>query len=134
VIEDNQVKSREAPLRNALNEVLRGEYAKDCERGVARWNKILAEKGVAERLYLPSRRFHRRVGEYAKYHFDIHGAMISQEEFDRRIFEWLPTTQDREYVRSLMTPVTETGKIANWIAPPSTGTNRQPFDFEYVRL
>jgi benzoyl-CoA 2,3-epoxidase subunit B len=134
VIEDNQVKTREAPLRNALNEVLRGEYAKDCERGLARWNKILAEEGVAERLYLPSRRFHRRVGEYAKYHFDIHGAMISQEEFDRRISEWLPTTQDREYVRSLMTPVTETGKIANWIAPPATGTNRQPFNFEYVRL
>ena len=57
VIEDNQVKSREAPLRNALNEVLRGEYAKDCERGLARWNKILAEEGVSERLYLPSRRF-----------------------------------------------------------------------------
>ena len=47
---------------------------------------------------------------------------------------WLPTAQDREYVRSLMAAVTDPGKIANWIAPPATGTNRQPFNFEYVRL
>ena len=134
VIEDNQVKSREAPLRNALNEVLRSEYAKDCERGLARWNKILADEGVEERLYLPSRRFHRRVGEYASHYFDIHGAPISQDEFERRKSDWLPALKDREYVRSLMAPVTEPGKIANWIAPPKTGVNRQPFEFEYVSL
>jgi benzoyl-CoA 2,3-dioxygenase component B len=134
VVENDQVKSREAPLRNALNEVLRGEYAKDCERGLARWNKILADEGVAERLYLPSRRFHRRVGEYAKHCFDIHGALIPRDEFERRAPEWLPTAQDREFVLSLMTPVTEWRKIANWIAPPATGTNHRPFDFEYVRL
>jgi benzoyl-CoA 2,3-epoxidase subunit B len=75
---------------------LRGEYTKDCERGLARSNKILAEEGVAERLYLPSRRFHRRDGEYAGNYFDIHGAL--------------------------------------WIAPPKTGVNHRPFDFEYVRL
>jgi benzoyl-CoA 2,3-dioxygenase component B len=58
----------------------------------------------------------------------------SQDEFERRRADWLPTVEDREYVRSLMTPVTERGKIANWIAPPKTGVNRQQFDFEYVRL
>jgi benzoyl-CoA 2,3-dioxygenase component B len=133
-VEEHQINRREIPLRNALNEVLRGEYAKDCERGLARWNKILAEEGVTERLYLPSRRFHRRVGEFANRHFDIHGAPISAVEFERRIPEWLPTMQDREYVRSLMTPVTEPGKVANWIAPPATGTNHKRIDFEYVRL
>src|SRR5215831_3650739 len=134
VVENDQVKSREAPLRNALNEVLRGEYAKDCERGLTRWNKILAEEGVAERLYLPSRRFHRRVGEYASHYFDIHGAPISRDEFERRKSDCLPALKDREYVRSLMTPVTEPGKIANWIAPPKTGVNHQPFEFVYVSL
>src|SRR5262245_20429005 len=34
----------------------------------------------------------------------------------------------------LMKPVTELGKIANWIAPPKTGVNHRPFEFEYVRL
>ena len=33
VVEDGQLKPREVPLRNALNEVLRGEYVKDCEKG-----------------------------------------------------------------------------------------------------
>jgi hypothetical protein len=31
-----------------------------------------------------------------------------------------------------MNPVTEQGKIANWIAPPKTGVNHRPF--EYVLL
>jgi benzoyl-CoA 2,3-dioxygenase component B len=42
--------------------------------------------------------------------------------------------EDREYVRSLMHPVVEPGKIANWIAPPATGIKGKPFEFEYVRL
>ena len=33
-----------------------------------------------------------------------------------------------------MKPVTEPGKIANWIAPPATGIKGKPFEFEYVRL
>ena len=134
MIEDGQVKTREVPLRNALNEVLRGEYVKDSERALARWNKFLADEGVKARLYLPSTRFHRHVGEYAGHSFDVSGNLISPEEFERRSAEWLPTAEDRECVSSLMRPVTEPGKIANWIAPPSSGINGKPFDFEYVRL
>jgi benzoyl-CoA 2,3-epoxidase subunit B len=37
-------------------------------------------------------------------------------------------------VGSLMQPVTERGKVANWIAPPARGINSQAADFEYVRL
>lgn len=134
VPEDGRLRFREVPLRNALNEVLRSEYCKDCERGLERWNRILAGEGIAERLYLPSRRFHRRVGEYAGHHFDVHGAPVSADEFARRSGEWLPTPADREYVRSLMMPVTEPGKIAGWIAPPTGGIRNLPFEFEYVRL
>ena len=79
VVEDGQLETREVPLRNALNEVLRGEYVKDCEKGLARWNKILADEGVSERLYLPNTRFHRHVGEYAGHHFDIEGNLISRK-------------------------------------------------------
>ena len=134
VIEGGQIHSREVPLRNALNEVLRGEYVKDCERGLARWNRILADEGIEERLYLPSRRFHRHVGEYAGHHFDVRGATISPAEFTQHAGEWLPAMEDREYVRGLMRPVTEPGKIANWIAPPKSGIHHHPFAFEYVRL
>jgi len=60
--------------------------------------------------------------------------LISPEEFEAKKSEWLPTLEDREYVGSLMQPVTEVGKIANWIAPPATGIKGKPFEFEYVRL
>src|SRR2546423_5316012 len=104
VVEDNQIKPREVPMRNALNELLRGEYVKDCEKGLARWNRILAGEGLPERLYLPNPRFHRHVGEYAGHHFDIGGNLISRDEFEQHKTQWLPTMEDREYVRSLMHP------------------------------
>jgi benzoyl-CoA 2,3-dioxygenase component B len=134
VVEEGQLKEREVAMRNALNEVLRTEYVRDCEKGLARWNKTLADEGISERLFLPGSRFHRHVGEYAGHHFDIEGNLISAEEFEQRKAEWLPTIADREYVRSLMHPVVEPGKIANWIAPPATGIKGKPFEFEYVRL
>jgi benzoyl-CoA 2,3-epoxidase subunit B len=134
VVEDGKLVPREVPLRNALNEVLRGEYVKDCEKGLARWNKTLADEGISERLFLPNTRFHRHLGEYAGHHFDLEGNLITQEEFERRKDDWLPTREGREYVRSLMQPVIEPGKIANWIAPPATGVKGKPFEFEYVKL
>ena len=134
VVAEGKMVSREVPLRNALNEILRGEYVKDCQKGLARWNKALAEEGIGDRLFLPQARFHRHVGEYAGHHFDLEGKLISKEEFEQRQSDWLPTIEDREYVRSLMRPVTEIGKIANWIAPPATGIKGKPFEFEYVRL
>ena len=134
VVEDGQLKPREVPLRNALNEVLRTEYVKDCEKGLARWNKVLRDEERPERLHLPNPRFHRHVGEYAGHYFDIEGNLISKDEFEKSKAGWLPTLEDREYVRSLMHPVTEPGKIANWIAPPAAGIKGKPFEFEYVKL
>ena len=45
---------------------------------------------------------------------------------------WLPTDEDKAYVKSLMRPVTEPGKIAGWIAPPLRGIDGQPVEYEYV--
>jgi benzoyl-CoA 2,3-dioxygenase component B len=134
VVEDGQLVPREVPLRNALNEVLRGEYVSDCERALKRWNKFIADEGVDAQLFLPSTRFHRHVGEFAGHHFEIDGKLISREQFEAQRNAWLPTLEDREYVRSLMHPVTEPGKIAGWIAPPAAGIKGKPFEFEYVRL
>jgi benzoyl-CoA 2,3-dioxygenase component B len=133
-VENGKLVPREVPLRNALNEVLRGEYVKDCEKGLARWNKALTDEGRSEKLYLPNIRFHRHVGEYAGHHFDVEGNLIRSEEFASKKSEWLPAVEDREYVGSLMKQVTEVGKIANWIAPPTSGIKGKPFEFEYVRL
>jgi benzoyl-CoA 2,3-dioxygenase component B len=113
---------------------LRTEYVRDSERALTRWNKFLAEDGVDGRLYLPSTRFHRHVGTYNGFYFDVQGNLITKDEFERRSNAWLPTASDREYVKSLMLPVTQPGKIASWISPPSSGVNGKPFDFEYVRM
>ena len=128
VVEGVKLKSLEVPMRMALNEVLRLEYVKDCQKGLARWNKALADEGLSNRLSLPDTRYHRHVGEYARHSFDIHGNLISEDEFEQRKSEGLPTLEDREYVRSLMHPVIEPGKMASWIAPPTTRIKGKPFD------
>src|SRR5712671_1021169 len=94
VVEGGKLAPREVPLRNALNEVLRTEYVKDCEKGLARWNKALADESVNQRLYLPNIRFHRHVGEYAGHHFDLEGTLITRDEFEERKNDWLPTIED----------------------------------------
>ena len=133
-VDNGELKQREVPLRNALNEVLRGEYVADCERALARWNKYIKEEGVKAELYLPGTRFHRHVGEFAGHSFSVSGELISNVEFESARPSWLPSIEDREFVGSLMQPVTEPGRIANWIAPPAAGIKGRPFEFEYVKL
>ncbi len=134
VMENGQLVAREIPLRNAMNEVLRDGYVEDCQRGVDRWNKTLEAAGLSERLTLPSRRFHRAQGVFAGMTFDPSGQPISQEVWDRRRDEWLPSAADRAYVQSLQaTAVIKPGEMANWIAAPPKGINGQPLDFVYVR-
>ena len=62
------------------------------------------------------------------------GTIISQAEWDAKKHDWLPNEADKAFVQSLMQPVAEPGKFANWIAPPARGINGQPINFEYVRL
>jgi len=129
-----QLKQEEIPLRSAMNEVLRDGYVEDCQRGVDRWNKTLAEAGLSQRLSLPSRRFHRHQGVFAGMFFDPEGKAIGAEEWERRKDDWLPSAADRAFVKSLQgKAIVEHGKMANWIAPPPRGINGRPTDFEYVR-
>ncbi|WP_158887210.1 benzoyl-CoA 2,3-epoxidase subunit BoxB [Amycolatopsis anabasis] len=118
----------------ALNLDLRGEYIADCETGVNRWNKILAEHEIGFRFALPHPGFNRNVGLNAGHHVTPEGAIVDAETWERGRKKWLPTSEDLAFVRSLMHPVYERGKIASWVAPPSNGINGKPFDFEYVYL
>ncbi len=134
VLKDGRLGEEEVPLRNAMNEVLRDAYVEDCQRGVDRWNKRLAEAGLPERLALPSKRFYRHIGLYADQSFDAEGRLLERGAWEGRREEWLPSAGDRAYIASLQKPVRETGKIANWIAKPPRGVKGLPFDYEYVRL
>jgi benzoyl-CoA 2,3-dioxygenase component B len=117
-----------------LNTDLRREYIADCQGGVNRWNKILAAAGLPHRVKLPHIAFNRQVGAFAGIEASPDGELLSAEDWAQRSGQWLPTDVDKTYVRSLMQPVHERGKIAAWIAPPRNGINGKPFDYDYVHL
>jgi benzoyl-CoA 2,3-dioxygenase component B len=121
-------------MRNAMNEVIRTAYIRDCENGVRRWNKIIEKGGVRFELRLPSPRFRRTVGSWANIPTDPAGNPIAPEAFAAGLRNWIPTPEDQTFVASVMNPVLEPGKIASWIAPPDRGINNLPVDYEYVRL
>ena len=129
---DGSIDSRETASLTALNETLREDYIADCQKGVDRWNRTLAEVGME--LALPHIGFNRHVGEFASHHVSPDGRLLDAEDWSQRATEWLPTDGDREFVESLMGGVTAPGKMAGWIAPPSTGIHAKPVDFEYVRI
>jgi benzoyl-CoA 2,3-epoxidase subunit B len=133
-LEGGRVSTVEAPALNAMNECLRDDYIVDCQRGLSSWNKIIQRAGLDFELRLPHRGFSRRVGTFAGAHVSPDGQLLDEAAWAAQASRWLPTDADREYVGSLMTPVTEPGKMANWIAPPATGINGKPVEFEYVRF
>src|SRR5579864_33608 len=124
----------EVPLRNAMNEVTRAGYIHDCENGIKRWNRQIAEAGYDFTFALPSVRFRRAIGAWAGAAVDPAGRLMPSDEWQRRRDSWIPSEADRDFVKSLMQRVTEPGKMARWIAPPERGINDLPIDYEYVRL
>jgi len=124
----------EVPLRNAMNEAMRQAYVEDCGVGLRRWNKIIEAAGHDFRLALPSPRFHRTIGVWAGKSVDPAGKILAQDDYARRLGEFLPSDSDREFVHSLMQPETAPGKVAGWIASPERGLNKLPAEYAYVRL
>jgi benzoyl-CoA 2,3-epoxidase subunit B len=123
----------EQPALNALNERLRDDYVMDCQRGLDRWNRVLERHGMSERLKLPHRAFHRRIGAFANLHVTPDGRIIPAAEWQAQRQRWLPEDSDQVFIASLMGAVTEPGQFAGWIAPPPRGIEGLPLDFVYVR-
>jgi len=133
LLDEGSIGTKAVPVRNAMNEILRDAYVDDNQRGVDRWNKIIREAGIDFELRLPHRRFNRKIGIHADRQFDPDGCPITEEQFEAQRAGWLPSEADKVYIKNLMKPVLEPGKIAQWLAPPARGINSKPFDFEYVR-
>jgi benzoyl-CoA 2,3-epoxidase subunit B len=131
---NGELTEKEVPMLNALNEVLRDDYIKDSVAGVERWNKVLAKAGVTTQLRVPHKAFHRNIGALSGVKVSPEGRILSDAEWLANVGSWLPTSEDRAYVASLMGRVVEVGKYANWISPPAIGINRQLPDFEYIRF
>ena len=133
-LQGNQLGEKEAPMLNALNEVLRDDYIKDSVAGIQRWNRVIEKAGLPNKLKVPHKAFHRQIGALAGVHVSPEGRVVSKDEWAAKEREWLATPEDRAFVASLMGRVVEPGKFANWIAPPAVAINRQPQDFDYIRF
>lgn len=134
-VTDGRVVEHEVPALSALNERLRDDYIGEVQAGVNRWNRHIENAGLPYRLVLPHKGFHRAIGNFAGQFISPGGEVIGQDEWNARRSRWLPNEKDYAFVQSLMSGrVAEPGRFANWIAPPRTGINGQPLDFEYVRF
>jgi benzoyl-CoA 2,3-dioxygenase component B len=126
--------SVEAPALNALNETLRDDFIRDATGGAGRWNRLIEKAGLPQRLAVPHKAFHRKIGPLAAVNVDPSGRVVDAATWAKHEREWLPSAEDRAFVASLMGRVVEPGRFAGWIAPPARGINQQPVDFEYVRF
>jgi len=132
---DGALQAEAVPLRNALNEVMRESYLKDCEIGLKRWNRVIERAGHRDlQLALPSTRFRRSIGAWAGQCVDPRGRRVDKSEYARALPGWVPSEEDRKFVKSLMRRVTDPGRIAGWIAPPDRGINNLQVEHEYVKL
>jgi benzoyl-CoA 2,3-dioxygenase component B len=127
-------KNEQIPMRNAMNEVTRNSYVRDCEIGVKRWNRLIEKAGYSFRLTLASTRFRRNIGNWAGVPTTPDGTTIGAEQFAAHLNEWLPNESDQAFILTLMHGVHQQGKMAAWIAPPDRGVNNNPVDYEYVKL
>ncbi len=125
---NNAMVTEPAPALSALNMRLRDDYVEECAGGIARWNREIAAAGYDVTLRLPHVGFNRRIGEFAGASLAPDGTLTADPT------RFLPTSEDAAYVASLMRAETEPGHYAGWIAPPRTGIDGKPGDFEYVQI
>jgi benzoyl-CoA 2,3-dioxygenase component B len=131
---NGEVKRVDEPALTALNMRLRDDYTNDCNKGVARWNKIIEATGIKFELKLPHVAFHRHIGEFRDVVATPTGDLIDKAVWEKNKDAWLPSSSDGDFIESLMQPVVERGKFASWIAPPKVGIDNKPGDFEYVKI
>ena len=120
--------------RAGMNLLLRQDFTADSQRGLDRFNKIIRAHDIDFELTLPDEKFNRAIGVFSGIEASPDGALLDRGRWEREKDAWLPTAGERAFVRSLMVPVTEPGKVAGWIAPPKRGIHGQPFDYDYVRF
>ncbi|HWB48442.1 MAG TPA: benzoyl-CoA 2,3-epoxidase subunit BoxB [Stellaceae bacterium] len=134
-LRDERIMREQVPALSALNMRLRDDYVADAQSAIERWwNRIIARSGIAFRITLPHVAFNRRIGEFAPIEADPAGNILAAAEWARRRDEFLPSGDDDAFVASLMRPAREPGRFATWIAPPRSGIDNKPGDFEYVKL
>ena len=133
-LKDGKFVTVDEPALAALNGRLRDDYSADCQKGVTRWNKVIEKAGVNFELKLSHPAFHRYIGGFTNVYASPTGELMDKAAWEKRKGEWLPNTDDMDFIYHLMQPEYGIGKYANWISPPKVGIDNKPGDFEYVKL
>ena len=131
---DGAFVNEDVPALSAINARLLDDYIADCQNGINRWNQVIENAGIDFQISQPHKAFNRKIGEFADLHTSPSGQVMEKSDWENRKGDWLPREEDLKYLLDIMKPVTTPGDYAPWIAAPSVGINRQPGDFEYVRL
>jgi benzoyl-CoA 2,3-dioxygenase component B len=131
---NNELVREDVPALRAINSRLLDDYIDDCQGGIDRWNKVVEKAGIGFRFTQPHKGFNRRIGEFAGHHVSPDGKLLTAEEWAEQSPDWLPNDADMAFIVSLMKPCHTPGQYASWIAPPRVGINKQPVDYEYVRI
>src|ERR1700760_3754007 len=123
---NGEIKLVDEPALTALNMRLRDDYSQDCVKGMLRWNKVISTSGYDFKLTLPHVAFHRAIGEFKDVQATPEGLLIGDAVWARRKDEWLPSSEDGDFIASLMKPVTAAGEFASRLSPPKIGIATKP--------
>src|SRR5260370_2778754 len=94
---DGEIGQTDVAALTGLNTDLRREYISDCQSAVNRWNKILADAGLPQRLKLPHIAFNRKVGAFARIETAPDGEVLPAAAWPRPRGRWLPTDPAKAY-------------------------------------
>src|SRR5262249_31760586 len=94
---DGAIKLVEEPALTALNMRLRDDYTRDCNKGLERWNKIIAATGVNFSFALPHVAFHRKIGEFRDVEASPQGVLLDAATWQREKDKWLPSKADGDF-------------------------------------
>ena len=94
----------------------------------------LEEAKINFEMKLPFEGFNRKIGTFMGANISPLGDILTKEKWNEEKGNFLPTTNDNLFIESLMKPVSEPGKYADWISAPDLGIDNKPGDFEYVKI
>lgn len=96
------------PDKAKLNELSRELYRQEIAKLVERLNMFIPEK--ERQLKVPSLKFNRRIGMYAKQYWTVDGEPIDAEKYQAYLETVLPRMEDIQFVKDLE-------KEKDWIEP-----------------
>ncbi len=125
VVDGDDPHGRDAGADRHQHAAARRLHPRRRRRRRAAGTRSSRKQGVDFELRLPHEGFHRQIGVFRDVPVTPDGRIVAREEWQARRDDWLPTTDDADFIESLMVPEWEPGRYAGWIAPPKRRHRQQ---------